>query len=82
MCNLIAATDESVQGLIVIGHAPTIPSLTAQLGYASNSDEAQRASGWFPTASYSVFDFAGNWQDFRSAPDVPGLVLADVLRRN
>lgn len=57
---LIALVPESVSGLIVVGHAPTIPALVAELSSVSVADRANDAHH-FPTASYSVFQFPGPW---------------------
>ena len=38
----ISETDPAVNGLLVVGHAPTIPALASHLGNASNSQEADR----------------------------------------
>ena len=63
MVQRIAETDPDVEGLLVIGHAPTIPSLVAELAYASNRAEADQAQCWFPTAAYTSFTFDGDWAD-------------------
>lgn len=57
---LIALTPESVSGLIVVGHAPTIPALVAELSSVSSADRANDAHH-FPTAAYSVFQLPGPW---------------------
>ena len=45
MLQRIGETDPEVTGLLVVGHAPTIPSLVAELAYASNRAEADQAQG-------------------------------------
>ena len=60
---LIGATDDAVSGLIVVGHAPTIPDLAARLLFTGNPREADRVGSWFPTAAYSSFALEGPWGD-------------------
>ncbi|HMR48681.1 MAG TPA: histidine phosphatase family protein [Arachnia sp.] len=61
MLQRIGETDESVKGLIVIGHAPTIPGLVAELAYESNPQEADQAQCWYPTSAVSSFLVASSW---------------------
>lgn len=58
---LIAATDEAVTSLLVVGHAPTIPDLAAELLLSGNPREADRVGSWFPTSAYSRFTIVGPW---------------------
>lgn len=51
----LAELPEGVSSVIVVGHAPTIPGLAAELS-ASGSD-----LGWFPTARFVEFTFDGPW---------------------
>lgn len=60
---LIAATPDTTQALLVVGHAPTIPDLAATLLFASDPAEADGVGGWFPTSAYSTFTFDGPWKD-------------------
>lgn len=57
----ISEMTDDVTSLLVIGHAPAIPSLVAQLAYASNREEADRAQCHFPASSYSSFTLQGPW---------------------
>ncbi len=57
----IGETSDDVHSLLVIGHAPTIPSLTAELAYASDRQAADEAQCWYPTAAFSAFEFEGSW---------------------
>lgn len=57
----IGETDESVSGLLVVGHAPTIPALAALLAKDSAPDEADQLGSWFPTAAFAEFTFDGGW---------------------
>lgn len=76
----ISETDESVSSLLVLGHSPTMPALTARLAYASDRAAADQAQCWFPTATYSVFSIAGSWLDLD--PDVEtGVRLEQIVRR-
>jgi len=66
--NAIAVTDDSVTGLIVVGHAPTIPDLAARLLHSGNPREADQVGSWFPTAAYSSFELPGPWSDLLGEP--------------
>lgn len=63
MLQRISETDDEVSGLLVVGHSPTIPSLSAQLGYASSPAESDELQCWFPTGAYAEFTFDGAWSD-------------------
>lgn len=63
MLQRIGETDPAVTGLLVVGHAPTIPSLVAELAYASDRREADQAQCWFPTSAYTSFAISGQWSD-------------------
>ncbi|OMG53490.1 histidine phosphatase family protein [Tessaracoccus sp. ZS01] len=75
----ISETDDDVQALLVVGHAPTIPSLVAELAYASNRAAADDAQCHFPTSSYSAFSFDGTWADLADGDF--GHVRLDHLER-
>ena len=57
----ISETDPAVNGLLVVGHAPTIPALASHLGNASNSQEADRLQCWYPTSTFTEFTFDDDW---------------------
>lgn len=59
----IAETDPAVSGLLVVGHAPVIPALSAQLAYASDRREADELQCSYPTATFTEFTFDGEWAD-------------------
>lgn len=63
MLQRISETDDDVTGLLVVGHAPTIPSLSAQLGYASAPHEADALQCHFPTSALAEFTFEGSWSE-------------------
>lgn len=63
MLQRISETDDDITGLLVVGHAPTIPDLSAQLGYASSPREADQLQCWFPTSAFAEFTFEGSWAD-------------------
>lgn len=63
MLQRISETDDAVTGLIVVGHAPTIPSLSAQLSYASAPNQADELQCHFPTSAFAEFTFEGSWAD-------------------
>lgn len=74
----IAEMSNDVRALLVVGHAPTIPSLVAQLAYATARSEADQAYH-FPTSSYSSFSFEGSWE--RLAEGDFAHVRLDAVRR-
>ncbi|GAA4890880.1 histidine phosphatase family protein [Tessaracoccus lubricantis] len=76
----ISETDDSVQALLVVGHAPTIPSLVAELAYASNRAEADQAQCHFPASTYSAFSFDGSWADLADG-DFSAVRLDGIERR-
>ena len=57
----ISETDPAVNGLLVVGHAPTIPALASHLGNASDSQEADRLQCWYPTSTFTEFTFDDDW---------------------
>lgn len=61
MIQRISEMTDDVQCLLVVGHAPTIPGLVAELAYASDSAEADQAQCHFPTSTFSSFTFEGDW---------------------
>ena len=63
MLQRISETDDEVSGLIVVGHSPTIPSLSAQLGYANSPQESDALQCHFPTSAFAEFTFEGSWSD-------------------
>ena len=81
MTQRIAETDDAVQCLLVVGHAPTIPSLVAELAYASNRAEADQAQCWFPTAAYTSFEFDAPWSSLADG-DFTHVRLGGVVRRS
>lgn len=79
MLQRIAETEESVTGLIVIGHAPTIPGLVAELAYESNPQEADQAQCWYPTSAVSSFLLASTWATLADR-DYTGVQLETIRR--
>ena len=75
----IGETGEEVACLLVVAHAPTIPSLTAELAYASNRHAADEAQCWYPTAAFSTFEFEGSWADLADG-DFTTVQLAAIRR--
>lgn len=74
----IAEVPESVSGLIVVGHAPTIPGLAADLASEAEHDEADEVGGWFPTSAFAEFTFDGTWADL--ADGLVSVTLEHVRR--
>lgn len=75
----IGEMDETVTGLIVIGHAPTIPGLVAELAYESNPQEADQAQCWYPTSAFSSFLVASSWAALADR-DYSGVQLETIRR--
>ncbi|MFT3887903.1 MAG: histidine phosphatase family protein [Arachnia sp.] len=75
----IGETADDVSCLLVIAHAPTIPSLTAELAYASDRQAADEAQCWYPTAAFSTFEFEGSWADL-AASDLRSVRFAAIRR--
>lgn len=79
MLQRISETDENVKGLIVIGHAPTIPGLVAKLAYESNPAEADQAQCWYPTSALSSFLITSPWAALADH-DFSGILLENIRR--
>ena len=75
----IGEVSDDVTGLLVVGHAPTIPSLVADLTFASDPDGADDAAAWYPTSAYASFTFDGTWRALADG-DVERIVGAGVIR--
>ncbi|MDO5678437.1 MAG: histidine phosphatase family protein [Propionibacteriaceae bacterium] len=80
MIQRISEMTDDVQTLLVVGHAPTIPSLVAEMAFASNRSEADEAQCHFPTSSYSSFSFDGTWDQLADG-DFSHLRLDGITRR-
>ena len=61
LLRFISEVDPQITGLLVLGHAPTIPALAAQLSYASDRNASDKMRCWFPTATFTEFTFEGDW---------------------
>ncbi|PRZ43894.1 phosphohistidine phosphatase [Antricoccus suffuscus] len=60
----IAQTAGDVRRLLVVGHAPGIPSTVAALATDDSDAEALRAvRAKFPTSAIAVLEFDGGWPD-------------------
>ncbi|PIE21010.1 MAG: phosphoglycerate mutase [Arachnia propionica] len=64
MLQRISEMTDDVNCLLVVAHAPAIPALTARLMYRANPQAADAAVCHFSTASYSVFSFDDEWDQF------------------
>lgn len=62
----ISETDPQVSGLLVVGHAPTIPALASQLTRHVDRETANSLAGWYPTACFTQFTFDGDWSSVAS----------------
>lgn len=69
MLQRASETGDDVNVLLVVGHAPTIPSLAAQLSYNSDHREADQLQCWYPPSTYTVVQFDGQWSDLLDDPE-------------
>lgn len=76
----IGETDPTVTGLLVVGHAPTVPALAAQLSQVAGPGQADRLGSWYPTATFTEFTFDGDWIDLATFR-LDNIQLARVERR-
>lgn len=72
MLQRIRETDEAITGLLVVGHAPAIPSLAAAFTWAADRRAADQLQCHFPTAAFEVFTFDAPWSslDLDDLPDM------------
>lgn len=77
MLQRIGEVDDEVTGLLVVGHSPAVPTLSAELTWASDPAQADDLQCWFPTAAFAAFALQGSWS--RLADDET-LRLAGVRR--
>lgn len=57
---LIAQVPEHIESLLVIGHAPGIPSLAYDLTMLHSATSGDQLS-WFPTCSFAEFEMTTSW---------------------
>ncbi len=76
----IGEIPDEVTKLLVIGHSPGIPTLAAELAWASNSRQADQIQCWFPTSAHSEFEINGSWSDLWDSDG--GATLTDVHRHS
>lgn len=74
-CELIAATPMAVTGMLVVGHAPTIPGLVMQLAAAAG---LPADTHHFPTATYAVFQLRSSWASL--VEETPELSFDGIYR--
>lgn len=79
MLALIGEVSDDVDGLLIVGHAPTIPALAAELTHASDPAAADEAAAWYPTSAYASFTFDGTWRDLAEG-GAEHLTTAGVVR--
>ena len=74
----IGEIEDDVTGLLVIGHSPGIPTLAAELAWASQPGQADQIQCWFPTSAFSEFQIDSSWSQLSDSDG--GATLADVRR--
>lgn len=74
----IGEIEDDVTGLLVIGHSPGIPTLAAELAWATKPREADQIQCWFPTAAHSEFQIETGWSKLANSDG--DATLADVRR--
>ncbi|RJO76488.1 histidine phosphatase family protein [Nocardia panacis] len=63
LIELIQLGDDSVETLLVIGHAPGMPWTAWELAGNRDSDQAVELSRKFPTSALAVLEFDRPWAD-------------------
>lgn len=79
MLQRIGEIDDAVSTLLVIGHAPTIPGLSAELASASAGREADQILCHFPTSTFSTFSIPKTWAELADG-DFSGVQIMDIDR--
>ncbi len=74
----ISEITDDISSLLVIAHSPGIPSLAAELAWASAPHESDRIGCWFPTSAYTEFAIDIPWSGLAYSDE--GARLADVQR--
>jgi len=63
LIKLIREVDDSVDTLLLIGHAPGMPYTTWELASNRYSEPAEQVSRKFPTSAMAVLEFDKSWAD-------------------
>ena len=80
LLNLIAATDESVKHLLIIGHNPGLHELCLMLAKDGDNGLRAKLSAKFPTCGLATLVFDGAWGDIGRAPvTLAGFVTPKML---
>ena len=64
LCQRISEIDDTINTLLVVGHAPTIPALASQLSWNESHRDADRLRCFYPTATFSEFTLDKSWSAF------------------
>lgn len=75
----ISEIEEDVTNLLVIGHSPAIPNLSAELAWATSHREADQMQCSFPTSTVSEFVIEAPWAIFGDG--VPENARLAAIRR-
>jgi len=59
----IGEITDDITELLVIGHSPGIPTLAAELAWATQPRQADQIQCWFPTAAHSEFEIDSSWSE-------------------
>ena len=65
--------------VLVVGHSPTIPGLSARIASGAHPKEAENLWSNFPPATWTEFDIAGPWDALARMPYALG-TLVDTRR--
>ncbi|RMI31053.1 SixA phosphatase family protein [Nocardia stercoris] len=63
LIELIQLTDDAVETLLLIGHAPGIPWTAWELAANRSSPDAEELSRKYPTSALAVLEFDRPWRD-------------------
>lgn len=77
----IAEVPEGVQSLLIVGHAPSIPSLAMELARDAGAHaEAEDIARHYPTSMFTVFDVTGAWEQLADPGSFTAVRLARIVR--
>lgn len=75
----ISEIEDEVTGLLIVGHAPAIPTLASELAWTSSHQAADQMQCSFPTSTFSEFVIDDSWASF--ADGIPEAVELSGINR-